>query len=77
MVPRRFLALLKRDKESRLRSEYGPALIVAAIVSSGAKRAVEPTKFMPSYTAKKRETPEMDWQSKMVELRGVIAGVGG
>ena len=52
-------------------------MIVAAIVSSGAKKAVEPTKFMPSYTAEKREAPEMDWQSKMVELRGVIAGVGG
>jgi len=76
MVPRQFIELLKRDRWGRLRCEHGPAMIVAAIISRGAKRAVDPTKFMPSYIAPKREAQEMNWQAKMLELRSVIEGAG-
>lgn len=76
LVPRQFMALLKRARSERQRREYGPALIVTAIQSLVSKKKLDITRFMPSYT-KTEEDEETSWQVMQATLGAAIAGVGG
>lgn len=75
LVPRQFLALLKRVRSERQRREYGPAIIVTAIQALVSKKRLDPTKFMPSYTSPAKEE-DAPWQDMQATLKAAIA-VGG
>ena len=77
MVPRQYLALLERNRQRRLHSEFGPAIVVSAILGHGVKNPPDPRKFMPSYGEIKKEEQEMPWQQKMVDLKAALQGIGG
>ena len=75
LVPRQFLALLKRVRSERQRLEYGPALIVTAIQSLVTKKKLDITQFMPSYT-KSTTDDESSWQAMQTTLKAAIAVSG-
>ena len=77
LVPRQFVALMRQLNQARVRQEYGPAMIVAAILGRGLKRPPDPTSFMPSYKKPKRKLEEVNWEAKMTTMRASLAGLGG
>ena len=74
MVPRQFIALLRRHRQERIRAEYGPALIVSAITALMSRKPASPRTFMPSMPKREQETP---WQDQMAALRGTLEALGG
>jgi len=76
LVPRQFVALLRRQRLERIGREYGPALITSAILARGAKRPPDPTTFMPSYNRKK-DTQEIPWQVMKSRMRAAGRALGG
>ena len=75
LVPRQFMALLKRARSERQRREYGPALIVTAIQSLVSKKRLDVTRFMPSYT-KTAKDEERSWQDMQATLGAAVSCVG-
>lgn len=75
LVPRQFVALMKRRHERALREEYGPAMIVAALSQMGGSKKAKPTQFMPSWKDEpKREIP---WQEQLSKVRELHSALGG
>jgi hypothetical protein len=76
LVPRQFIALAERAKDERIRSEYGPAIIVTAILAgSGAKASrLKPSIYMPSYD-ENSHGPSVEEQK--ARLRAAMVAVGG
>lgn len=76
MVPRQFAALMERKHLEQVQMEYGPALIVSAMMNAlGSKKKPKPSDFMPSW---KEETKrEMAWQDQLVIVKQLHAAFGG
>ena len=74
MVPRQFAALLRRQRDHQLRSEFGPAIICQTIHALAGKKMLY-MKFMPSW---KRETKsEASWQELLAKTNVLHAAYGG
>ena len=74
MVPRQFVALLRRKREHDYRQEFGPAIICQAIHNFAGQKTPYPT-FMPSWEETK--TSEVPWQELLAKTRVLHAAYGG
>lgn len=75
MVPRQYIALLRRERSARMRAEYGPAMIVSALTALMSKKPSNPSKFMPSLQQDAKQ--EKPWQDQMATMRGALEALGG
>ena len=74
MVPRQFAALVRRQREHRLRQEYGPAIICMTIHNLAGKKTPYSV-FMPSW--KREREPEVSWQELLAKTKVLHAAYGG
>ena len=74
MVPRQFVALLRRKRESDMRQEFGPAIICQTIACLVGQKMSHST-FMPSWNEPKQ--PEVSWQDLLAKTKVLHAAYGG
>jgi hypothetical protein len=74
MVPRQFMALLRRKRDREIRQEFGAAIICQTI-NALAGRKVAISAFMPSWKSEAR--PEPDWQELLAKTKVLHAAYGG